>query len=184
VSHDDRFSVNALQASTGLDEEGVVDYALFVPGSYEFGHESSFLAADPQTLVIDSPAVGTELTIDVEANEQFIDEVQSAVDASLDACAAQPVLFPTGCPFGYPVENRVVSTPTWSIVAYPVIQITAGDEFDTWLVPATVATAHLVVDVQSLFDGSVSTLDDDVDFEVDYLITFTTPTTITIEDGP
>ena len=50
--------------------------------------------------------------------------------------------------------------------------------------PTASGTAHLVVDVQSLFDGSVSTFDEDVPFEVDYLITFTGPSTITIEESP
>jgi hypothetical protein len=184
VRHDDGFFVNELTTSTGLDDEEVVDYALFVPGSYEFGHESPFLTAETQTLVLDEPDARVEATIDVEANQEFVDEVQSTVDGYLDTCAEQQVLFPTGCPFGRAIENRVVSTPEWSIVDDPVIRLVAGETFGTWLVPATPATAHLVVDVQSLFDGSVSTLDEDVPFEVDYLVSFTSPTTITIEDAP
>jgi hypothetical protein len=184
VSHDDRFFVNALQSSTGLDEEQPVDYALFVPGGYDLGHESSFLTAETQVLVLDEVASSTEVTIDVQANQDFVDEVQGIVDGSLDACVEQQVLFPAGCPFGRAIENRVVSTPEWSIVDYPVVRLVPGEDFDTWLVPSTTAMAHLVVDVQSLFDGSVSTLDEDVPFEVDYLVTFTSPTTITIELWP
>ena len=110
--------------------------------------------------------------------------MQEKVDAYLDECATQEVLFPTGCPFGQPIENRVVSTPEWSIADYPDIRIEAGGEFETWVVPTTSGTAHLVVEVQSLFDGSVSTFDEDVPFDVDYLIAFTGPSTITIEESP
>ena len=94
------------------------------------------------------------------------------------------MLFPTGCPFGQAIENRVVSTPEWSIVTYPEIEVEAGAQFDSSEVPTASGTAHLVVDVQSLFDGSVSAFDEDVQFEVDYRITFTGPSTITIEEAP
>ena len=77
------------------------------------------------------------------------------MDGELDRCATQDVLFPTGCPFGQSVENRVVSTPKWSIVEYPTVQVEPGDDFDSWVVPSASGTAHLVVDVQSLFDGSI-----------------------------
>ena len=38
--------------------------------------------------------------------------------------------------------------------------------------PVTKATAHLTVDVQSLFDGTTSVFDEDVAFSVSYLATF------------
>ena len=184
VSHDSGFFVNALQSDTEQDSEASVDYALFVPGEYTFGHESSFLTAEPQLIVAVTPGSQLSATIDVEANEHFVEQVQALVDEDLDRCATQDVLFPSGCPFGQSIENRVVSTPTWSIVEYPDVRVEPGDEFDTWKVPTASGTAHLVVDVQSLFDGSVSTFDEDVPFEVAYLITFTGPSTITIEESP
>ncbi len=47
-----------------------------------------------------------------------------------------------------------------------------GEEPGTWLVPTTPAAAHLVVQVRSLFDGSLSTFDEDVPFDVSYTISF------------
>jgi hypothetical protein len=41
-----------------------------------------------------------------------------------------------------------------------------------WTMPQTDAAAHLIVEVKSLFDGTVSTFDEDVPFSVSYLITF------------
>ena len=155
-----------------------------MPGEYTFGHESSFLTAAPQLIVAVTPGSQLTATIDVQANDHFVEQVQAKVDDYLDECATQEVLFPTGCPFGQAIENRVISTPEWSIVEYPEVQVEPGEEFDTWTVPTASGTAHLVVDVQSLFDGSVSTFDEDVAFEVDYLITFTGPSTITIEELP
>ena len=184
VSHDSAFFVNALEADTEQDSDAAVEYALFVPGEYTFGHESSFLTATPQLVVAVTPESQLTATIDVEANDDFVEQVQVQVDEYLDECATQEVLFPTGCPFGQPIENRVVSTPKWSIVNYPVVQVEAGEEFDTWKVPTSSGTAHLVVDVQSLFDGSVSTFDEDVPYDVDYLITFTGPSTVTIQESP
>jgi hypothetical protein len=184
VSHDSAFFVNALQADTGQDSDDAVAYALFVPGEYTFGHESPFLTAVPRLVVAVTPAEELTTTIEVEANEAFVTQVQSQVDAHLDQCATQEVLFPTGCPFGRSIENRVVSAPRWTIVAYPEVRVDAGPEFGSWVVPTTTGTAHLVVDVQSLFDGSISTFDEDVPFEVGYLITFTGPSTVTIEEVP
>ena len=183
VSHDSGFFVNELQADTGQDSDAAVDYAVLVPGAYTFGHASSFLTATPHTII--AAVVGSQVgsTIDVEANEHFVEQVQSKVEDYLDACATQEVLFPTGCPFGQAIENRVVSSPDWSIVDYPVIGVEAGSEFDTWGVPTAAGMAHLDVEVQSLFDGSKSSFDEDVPFDVDYLITFTGPSTITIEEG-
>jgi hypothetical protein len=55
---------------------------------------------------------------------------------------------------------------------YPVVTIIPGEEPGTWLMPVTEAAAHLVVDVQSLFDGTVTTFDADVPFSISYVITF------------
>ena len=162
VSNDSAFLVNDLQADTGQDTETSVEYALFVPGAYTFGHDSSFLTAERQEILAATPGSQLAATIEVEANEHFVEQVQTKVDDHLDACATQEVLFPTGCPFGKSIENRVVSTPEWSLVTYPDIRVEAGEEFDTWAVPTASGTAHLVVDVQSLFDGSVSSFDEDV----------------------
>jgi len=184
VSNDSAFFVNGLQADTGQDSDDAVNYALFVPGDYSFGHDSSFLTAAPQAIVADAPGSRFETTIEVEANARFVEQVRAKVDEYLDQCVTQKVLFPTGCPFGRAVENRVVSAPEWSVVTYPDIRVEAGRGFDTWVVPTASGTAHLVVDVKSLFDGSVAAFDEDVPFEVDYLIRFTGPSTITIEESP
>jgi hypothetical protein len=88
------------------------------------------------------------------------------LNAYLDACAQQHVLLPTGCPFGQSIGNRIVSTPTWSIVAYPAVSIAPTAKPREWLMPSSTGASHLLVRVKSLFDGSVSTFDENVSFTV------------------
>jgi hypothetical protein len=181
VRNDAGFFVNELEADTALEAEEPVDYAVLVPGAYDFGHEGPLLTAEVSTVMVDEVGAQLDATVDVQANDRFVEEVQQEVDAYLDACAEQQVLFPTGCPFGRSVENRVVGEPEWSIVDDPVIRIEPGSEFGSWIVPETPGDARLRAEVQSLFDGSISTLDEVVDFEVDFVITVTGSTTVTIE---
>ena len=171
VQHDPRFTVNGVDRTTGRDTAGPVEYAVLVPGSYVFAHDTTFLRATPVTVLADE--VGAELAaaVDVQAGPEFVSTLDEEVRSHLTDCATQRVLFPTGCPFGKTITNRVVSEPVWSMVAFPELQIEPGTEFRTWVAGPTSATAHLVVDVKSLFDGTVSTLDEDVVFEVTYTIT-------------
>ena len=70
------------------------------------------------------------------------------------------------------IGNRIVTTPAWSISVYPRVTLQPGIDPGSWLMPPTDAAAHLVVDVRSLFDGSVSTFDADVAFVTSYVVTF------------
>jgi hypothetical protein len=79
------------------------------------------------------------------------------------------VLFPTGCPFGKAISDRIVSAPLWTIEDVPDFEVVPGP-FGTWIAGPAPGTAHLVVDVQSLFDGSRSTLDEDVPFQARYSV--------------
>ena len=54
-----------------------------------------------------------------------------------------------------------------------MISITPGAAAGTWEVPATSGEANLSVDVQSLFDGTVSTYNENTSFTLSYVITFT-----------
>jgi hypothetical protein len=170
VEHDDRFRVAGVPARTGVGAEPV-GYAVLVPGVYRIDHRSHYLRADELDLAAERPGSELGATLDVQPALVFTIAVTAEVNASLDACATQEVLFPTGCPFGQAIANRVVSPPDWSIAAYPDIHLEPGDEFGTWQVPAAELTAHLRVDVQSLFDGSVSTFDRDLPATAGYLVT-------------
>ncbi len=183
VLHDPRFTVNGIRHSTGRETEGAVEYAVLVPGSYVLGHASTFLRASEGTVLADEVGAMLDAVVDVQAGPGFATAIGEEVHAHLDQCATQQVLFPTGCPFGQTITNRVVSDPVWTIAAYPELEIRPGPEFGTWVAGPTAATAHLVVDVKSLFDGSVSTFDEDVVFEVSYTVTID-GTTLSVVEGP
>jgi hypothetical protein len=108
--------------------------------------------------------------IEAEPNSLFAKEVSKQLHEYYAKCAKQTVLLPTSCPFGKSFSNRVVSTPAWAMVTDPAVTITPDPTARSWLVPSALGEAHLVVKVQSLFDGSISTFDADVPFTVSYTI--------------
>ncbi|MDQ4138178.1 MAG: hypothetical protein M3116_04950 [Actinomycetota bacterium] len=170
VLHDSRFDVNGLQVVGAANEPRT--YRVFAPGSYEFGHDTTYLEAPPVKLAVTEPGTVREARIDVAANEHFVEEVQRELDRYLDGCAKQRVLLPTGCPFGKQVANRIESEPVWAMSEYPPVTLVPAEEPGTWLMPPTDAAARLQVDIRSLFDGTVTHFDEDVPFIVSYLITF------------
>jgi hypothetical protein len=168
IENDERFDLNGVAATS---EPGPVGYAVLTPGVYRADHTSTYLQARAVDAVVDTPAEATDATLEVLPADALLDLVEAEVREHLTACATQEVLFPTACPLGRSIPNRVVSTPAWSIVEFPELTLQPGGESGTWVVPPTAATAHLVVDVQSLFDGTVSTLDEDVPFTASYFVT-------------
>lgn len=180
VRNDARFTLNGVQEVAARASDQPVDYAVLVPGSYTFGHRTSLLTAEPDTVVVDT--VGEELSAEVqpEADAAFVAKVTAQVRQQLDACAKQAVLFPTGCSFGQAIPNRVSGAPAWSIVSYPRLTIVPGSAFGTWAIPGTPGTAHLKVAVTSLLDGSTSVFDQDVPFRLRATITLGAGDSITV----
>jgi hypothetical protein len=112
-----------------------------VPGSYVFGHDTPFLHASDVTVLADEVGAVLDATVDVQAGPAFASALDDEVRAHLDDCSTQQVLFPTGCPFGKTITNRVVSDPVWTIAAYPELHIEPGTEFGTWVAgPASWST--------------------------------------------
>lgn len=171
VQHESSFAANGVALQSPSPNEPV-PYLVFVPGTYAISHDSTWLHAKTLPVTATQPATAVRAQLDIEANAAFGKQVQKEVNAYLDKCATQTVLLPTGCPFGESMGNRIVSTPAWKMSSYPPVVILPGAKAGEWMMPATPAAAHLVVDVKSLFDGSVSTFDEDVPFSVSYLITF------------
>jgi len=169
IMHDDHFEANGVELVTPTQNEPS-PYLAFAPGAYELSHKSTLLTAVPETVTVSSPSSIVPGVLDIQANDKFVAAAQQAVNKALDDCTTQTVLLPTACPFGRPIANRIVTDPLWSMVTYPRVTIEPGTGDSQWRMPPTDATAHLVVDVKSLFDGSVSTLDEDVPFTVGYSI--------------
>ncbi|WP_104199488.1 hypothetical protein [Cryobacterium sp. Y29] len=169
VMHERSFTVNGLtldtRAHSAADAPATFStsaaYLAFAPNRYTFEHESAMLTAQKNTVRVtkDGP---TAVEVNALPNQAMVDQVQSELNKFLDACATQTVLQPTSCPWGIQIDDRIESTPAWSITAYPTVALTAGEL--AFEMVATPGQAHIVVKVQSLFDGDISTRDEDVPF--------------------
>ena len=169
VLHEASFTVNGLTLDTRAHAaEGApatfsnqAAYLAFAPALYSFSHDSTLLtAAKKNTSVTTSGA--TDVTVDAEPNKTFVKQVQTELNSFLDTCTKQKVLQPSNCPFGLQIDNRVIGLPTWSIAKYPVVSLRAAET--AFEMPDTAGQAHIVVDVQSLFDGTLATRDENVPF--------------------
>jgi hypothetical protein len=165
------FDANGATVIAPLGSDVANPYRVLVPGHFTLSHDSEYLASAPVAVTVVAAGEVRPFDLDVQANDEFVAAVESELAVYLDDCATQQVLLPTGCPFGKSISDRIDSLPQWSIVNYPAVTIVPGDQAGTWLVPATVGSAHLTVAVRSLFDGTVETLDEDVTFTVSYLLT-------------
>ncbi len=166
VESDARFTINGVAEVSGTHASLPVDYAVLVPGAYSFANRTRYLSAPTDVVLADTVRQTLRGTVDTGANAAFVKVVSTLVDTQLRQCATQTVLYPTGCPFGQSVDNRVSGVPKWSIVSPPLITIVPGTEFGGWAIPSTAGTAHLVVGVTSLFDGTSSEFSQDVPFAV------------------
>lgn len=170
VLHESTFTVNGLSLDTRAHAQGPsaafshrADYLAFAPAVYSFAHHSALLAS-AETKVPVTISGTTDVTVDAEPTEVFIKKVQTELNRFLDDCATEQVLHPSDCPFGIDIDDRVQELPAWSIAEYPLVTLLAGNtEFE---MPDTAGRAHIVVEVQSLFDGEVFTRDEDVPFSI------------------
>lgn len=147
-------------------------YRVLTPALVNLSYASTYVAAPKTRALVDEPGSVVSATVDIRANAVFVGAVQKQLNRFLASCVTQTVLLPTGCPMGKQIGDRIQNTPAWSMVSYPIVQIRPGSEPGTWQVPETGALAHLKVKVKSIFDGSLSTFDEDVPFTVRYLIAF------------
>jgi hypothetical protein len=175
------FTANGVDVTAAADGSAFV---VLVPGSYRLDHESEYLTAPDLAVPVTEVGSESPAEVDVKPTDAFEADAEKAVASYLDACAEQQVLMPTGCPFGFPEANRVVGLPQWSIADYPSTTITTATTQGTWLTVGVGGAAHIEMKVRSLFDGSVSTVDDDVPFEGSYLVTITDDGGLTVALAP
>ncbi|MBB5633065.1 hypothetical protein BKA04_001288 [Cryobacterium mesophilum] len=169
--HDANFAANGVEVTAKSGPSIAAAYQVLTPGVFTLTHDSGYLTATPTTAVVTAPGSTVAASLDIQASPRFVSEVQKEVDAFLDDCTKQQVLFPTGCPFGQELSNRVESVPAWSMSRYPEVTIEPGSDLGTWVVPKAQGAAHLKVDVRSLFDGTLSTFDEDVQFALTWVMT-------------
>lgn len=164
VDHDDRLTANGVASASG-------QHAVLVPGYFALDHKSTYLDAATVGAAVTKTGSTVDAVVAVTPNEAFATAATKAIAAFLDECVTQQVLKPTGCPFGTDVANRLNSTPSWSMVSYPSARLKPSATPGIWEVSPTSAVAHIVAEVKSLFDGSISPLNEDVPFTTGYRIT-------------
>lgn len=178
------FELDKRQVSPmGADAEPLepVSLLVFSPGLYRVSVENALASTDGVDVLADAPLTDVPLDLQAEATAEFVTAVQDEVDDFLDACAAQQVLNPTGCPFGFTVFNRILAPPTWTIVDYPSVALVPSGA--DWAMTTVDAVAHIDVDIQSLFDGSVTSVSEDVPFRIDAQIVVQPDGTASIRVG-
>ncbi|MCS5715838.1 hypothetical protein NVV95_14910 [Herbiconiux sp. CPCC 205716] len=170
VSHASTFTAGTVQVAAG--DAGAFranrSYDLLVPSLTVLGHTSHYLGAYPSKLVATSTGSSVSAIVDVQPTTRFLDEVQTTVHDFLAECATETLLYPPGCPFGLEVDDRIVTEPAWSIETFPALTIIAGQ--DSWVVPTASGSAHVRVDIRSLFDGTVTAIDRSIPYDVTFAL--------------
>ena len=159
------FTVDKRQVSPdGVDADPLapVSLLMFSPGIYSVGVDTPIAATPGVAVLSDSPFAEIPVEVHAQPTAEFVAVVQKRVEDFLSECATQKVLQPTACPFGFRVEDRLASTPDWSIVQQPTVAV-EPDGAD-WGIPAAEAVARIEVDIRSLFDGTVRHVSEDVPF--------------------
>lgn len=159
------FEVDKRQVSPAqLDADPLAPVALLVfsPGLYSIEIDTPISASPGVAVLSDTPAADIPVDLQTQPTAQFTAVVQEQVHAFLDSCTTQQVLQPTGCPFGFTVRNRIVDAPVWTMAQQPAITLAPAGA--NWTIERTEATAHIQVGIQSIFDGSITPVDEDVPF--------------------
>jgi hypothetical protein len=149
-------------AGSSVDPSDPVPMLVFSPGLYSVRVDTAISYSSGVAVLSDAPMKNVPVDVQTKPTDKFIAVVQDRVDDFLDQCATQQVLQPTGCPFGYVVNNLITAPPQWSIAAAPKVKVVPKGE--GWAIPQTTGDAHIVVDIQSIYDGSITHIDEDVPF--------------------
>jgi len=156
VIGDERVSVNGTDLDVG--DLGVPPRTtVLVPGIYSSSLETEWVQE------VGAPA-GVRLV--VSPTNALMENTTGALEAYLDGCAAQAVLQPAECPFGVSISDRVVGAVQWTILDYPEIDLRLSADRATWTMVAESGVAEVTVQVQSLFDGSITEFRDTEEFDV------------------
>lgn len=172
-----RFDVNGFEIDKrqvsidGVDADptAAVPLLVFSPGLYSVAVDTAISATPGVAVLADAPLTGIPVDVQAAPTEEFVRVVQQRVEDFLASCAEQQVLQPTGCPFGFTVRNRIEGVPTWSISAQPTVDVVPDGA--GWRIPSATATARIEVEIRSIFDGSLRTVEEDVPFRIDGEIT-------------
>ncbi|MEL0149840.1 MAG: hypothetical protein VW805_06160 [Pontimonas sp.] len=165
VIGDERVSVNGTDLNVG--DLGVPPRTtVLVPGIYSSSLETEWVQAEPVVSVMTEVGAPAGVRLVVSPTSTLLENTTGALEAYLDGCAAQAVLQPAECPFGVSISDRVVGAVQWTILDYPEIDLRLSADRATWTMVAESGVAEVTVQVQSLFDGSITEFRDTEEFDV------------------
>jgi len=165
VIGDERVSVNGTDLDVG--DLGVPPRTtVLVPGIYSSSLETEWVQAEPMVSVMAEVGAPAGVRLVVWPTNALMENTTGALEAYLDGCAAQAVLQPAECPFGVSISDRVVGAVQWTILDYPEIDLRLSADRATWTMVAESGVAEVTVQVQSLFDGSITEFRDTEEFDV------------------
>ena len=165
VIGDERVSVNGTDLDVG--DLGVPPRTtVLVPGIYSSSLETEWVQAEPVVSVMTEVGAPAGVRLVVSPTSALMENTTGALEAYLDGCAAQAVLQPAECPFGVSISDRVVGAVQWTILDYPEIDLRLSADRATWTMVAESGVAEVTVQVQSLFDGSITEFRDTEEFDV------------------
>jgi hypothetical protein len=147
-----------------VEPAAAVPLLVFSPGLYSVRVDTSISYSPGVAVLSDAPLKDVPVEVQTQPTSRFLQVVQDRVDDFLAQCATQQVLQPTGCPFGYVVQNRIDGLPQWSMRSTP--KITLAPDGEEWAIPPAQGLAHIVVDIRSIYDGSVQHVEEDVPFTI------------------
>ncbi|QMU98610.1 hypothetical protein FVO59_05110 [Microbacterium esteraromaticum] len=180
------FAIDRRQVSVDGAEAAPLDpvhLLVFTPGRYSVTVDTAIAASPGVSVLADTALARTPVDVQTEPTEKFVGVVQQQVEQFLTDCATQEVLQPTRCPFGLQLHNRLApdTVPTWSIVTQPTVTLVPDGA--NWALPPTEAMAHIDVKIQSLFDGAVREVSQDVPFRVNGTVTVLADGSVSIRVG-
>ena len=170
-------------APDGVDSDPLTPVSLLVltPGIYSVTVDTPVSHTPGVRVLTDAPQRITPVEVQTQPTEEFVRVVQERVEEFLDQCATQTVLLPTACPFGFEVDHRITTEPQWSITQHPTIEVVPDGAH--WQIPPARAVARIEVDVQSIFDGSIRSVGEDVVFHVNGAVTLLPDGSLSIKIG-
>ncbi|GGF50094.1 hypothetical protein GCM10010922_27570 [Microbacterium sorbitolivorans] len=170
-----RFSVNGFEMDkrqispdgTDADPLAPVSMLAFTPGNYAVAVDTAATTASPTTVASASPLGIVPLDVQTVPTDELVDVVQKSVNDFLDGtCTTQPVLHPSGCPFGAPNDvsdlGIAQNDVAWEIVDYPMTRLVPDG--DSWQVAPANGKARLTLTVYDYFTGALVNVERDVYF--------------------
>jgi hypothetical protein len=161
ANHHRRVTVNGQERQLAADGSGIRLLG-FIPSRVEARIDEPYLSSTPEQVRLTRiGAVAEPLAVRVEPSARLQKLVDQEISAFLEACVAQTVLQPTGCPFGLVVTDRVLDRPQWRVSVPAVTVLGVGSRPGVWAIES-IATVRVAVRVQRLLDGVIERRDEPV----------------------